>query len=258
MRVRRNHARMPPHSAPVLVGHRGWPARWPENTLEGFAAAVGAGAHWLECDVQLSADLVPFVCHDISLKRTAGLELDIAATPAHKLDGIRVGEPERFGNRFATVKLARLSQLLEWLLQQSGVTQFVEIKRQSVRHHGRQQTVTAIMHELQPALDRCVVISFDHACLDLARQQGARTIGWALETANAQFQRLAAELRPDYLFTDEKLFARMRMAMPGTWRWIVYHTESPERVRELADQGAHMVETNDIGTLLNDSRLQPA
>lgn len=249
---------MSPYPAPVLVGHRGWPAHYPENTLEGFAAAVDADAHWLECDVQVSADRVPFVCHDVSLKRTAGLGLDITATPAEKLDSISVGEPERFGNRFATVKLARLTQLVHWLLQQTDVTQFVEIKRQSLHHHGNEPTVTAIMRELQPALDRCVVISFDHACLELARRQGARRIGWAVETANEQFQRIAADLQPDYLFTDEKLFVRMRTAMPGSWRWIVYHTESPERVLELADQGAHMVETNDIGTLLRNPRLQQA
>ncbi|MBU6421578.1 MAG: hypothetical protein KGL98_03190 [Gammaproteobacteria bacterium] len=247
---------MPPHSAPVLVGHRGWPAHWPENTLEGFAAAVGVGARWLECDVQVSADRVPFVCHDVSLKRTAGLDLNITATPAAKLDGVSIGEPERFGKRFATVKLARLSQLVQWLLQQSGVTQFVEIKRQSLRHRGLQPTVAAVMQELRVALDRCVVISFDHTCLDLARRQGARTIGWAVETANEQSHRIAADLQPDYLFTDERLFARMRAAIPGPWRWIVYHTESPERVLELADRGAYMVETNDIGTLLNDPRLQ--
>lgn len=249
---------MAPQSIPTLVGHRGWPAHWPENTLEGFAAAVRAGARWLECDVQVSADRVPFVCHDVSLQRTAGLDLDITATPADKLDGIGVGEPGRFGNRFATVKLARLSRLVQWLRQQPGVTQFVEIKRQSLRHHGLQATVAAVMQELHTALDRCVVISFDHACLDLARQQGAHIIGWALETANQQMQHVAAELQPNYLFTDEKLFARMRTAMPGSWRWIVYHTENPERALELASQGAYMVETNDIGTLLNAPRLQPA
>jgi len=70
-------------------------------------------------------------------------------------------------------------------------------------------------------------------------------------------QHVAAELQPNYLFTDEKLFARMRTAMPGSWRWIVYHTENPERALELASQGAYMVETNDIGTLLNAPRLQP-
>lgn len=243
---------------PLLVGHRGWPAHYPENTLEGFVAAVSAGARWLECDVQLSADRVPFVCHDVSLRRTAGLDLDITATPARELDGTSVGEPVRFGNRYTAVKLARFSSLVDWLTRQPGVTLCVEIKHQSLRYHGVQPVVNAIMAALQPALGQCVVISFDYHSLALARTQGARMIGWAVETVDADTPQRAAGLNPDYLFTDEKLFARVRKTLPGPWRWIAYHTENPERALELASQGATLVETNDIGTLLGDPRLRAA
>ena len=246
---------MSPQLMPTLVGHRGWPARYPENTLEGFTAAVAAGACWLECDVQLSADHVPFVCHDASLRRTAGRDLDITTTTARELDGIGVGEAARFGERFAAVRLARLTALADCLTYQSGVTQFVEIKRQSLRHHGMQPVIDAVIAALRPALNQCVVISFDHMCLAPARQQGAARIGWAVEAADEQIRRNAAELQPDYLFTDEKLFARLRTALPGPWQWVVYHTEEAERVLELTNQGAAMVETNDIGTLLTDVRM---
>lgn len=247
---------MAPQKIPVLVGHRGWPAQYPENTREGFAAAVAAGARWLECDVQLSADRVPFVCHDASLKRTAGLDHEITALPASELDAISVGESARFGARYTNVKLPRLSAIIAWLLAHPAVKLFVEIKRQSLRYHGVEPVVAKVMQTLQTALSQCVVISFDHACLGLARQQGAPIIGWAVENATDQARQTAAELQPDYLFTDEKLFTRMRGALPGRWQWIVYHTENPERAIELAHQGAAMIETNDIGTLLADPRLQ--
>lgn len=219
---------------------------------------MAAGARWLECDVQLSADRVPFVCHDVSLARTAGLDLDITRTTAQELQAVGVGEPARFGQRFANVRLARLSQLADWLAAQRGVTQFVEIKRQSLIQHGRQPMMDAVMQALQPALERCVVISFDHACLDLARQQGAQAIGWAVEHADDEVRHIADALRPDYVFTDEKLFTRMHAALPGPWRWIVYETDDPRRALELTAQGAHMIETNDIGTLLHDPRLTVA
>lgn len=219
---------------------------------------MAAGARWLECDVQVSSDHVPFICHDVSLKRTAGIDLDITTTPASQLDAISVGEPARFGSRFAAVRLARLAALVNWLPSQAGLRQFVEIKRESLRRHGRQAVVDVVMRALQPALRQCVVISFDHACLELARRHGAAGIGWAVETASAEARHIASELHPDYLFTDEKLFLRMRDALPGAWRWIVYHTEDATRARELTGQGAYMVETNDIGTLLRDPHLNPA
>ena len=246
---------MAPQAIPTLVGHRGWPEYWPENTLEGFSAAVAAGARWLECDVQLSADNVPFVCHDVSLKRTAGLDREITGLAAADLDAIKVGDAARFGTHFAGVRLPRLSAVVTWLCAQASVRLFVEIKRQSLHHHGTQPVVNAVMADLQPALKQCVLISFDHTCLSLARQRGATAVGWAAETIAGQTKRQATDLRPEYLLTDEKLFARMRGALPGPWQWIVYHTESTERILELAGQGAHMVETNDIGTLLADPRL---
>lgn len=249
---------MPPQTIPILVGHRGWPARFPENTLAGFAAAVAAGARWLECDVQLSADHVPFVCHDASLKRTAELDLDITSSPARELDGISIGEAARFGTRYADIKLSRLSALANWLVAQPAVRLFVEIKRQSLSYHGVQPVVSAIMTALQSALPQCAVISFDHACLDMARRQGAQAIGWAVKNTGDDARRTANTLKPDYLFTDEKLFVRMRNALPGNWQWIAYHTESAERVLELGRQGANMVETNDVGSLLSDPRLSPA
>lgn len=247
--------RMASQTFPILVGHRGWPVRYPENTLAGFAAAIQAGARWLECDVQLSADGVPFVCHDLSLKRTAGIDRDITEMTATELDAVAAGEPQRFGNRYAGEKLPRLATLIAWLGTHPDVHLFVEIKRQSLRHHGVEKMVAAVMDALRPALRQCIVISFDHACLGLARAAGASAIGWAVEQIGDTVQQQAETLQPDYLFTDEALFTKVHAALPGPWKWIPYHTEDVGRALELAQQGAALVETNDIGALLADPRL---
>ncbi|MGH8283276.1 MAG: glycerophosphodiester phosphodiesterase family protein [Gammaproteobacteria bacterium] len=242
---------MAAQTIPILVGHRGWPAQYPENTLGGFAAAVKAGARWLECDVQISADGVPFVSHDVSLKRTAGLDRNITDMSAVELGAVAVGERSRFGERYASIKLPRLDALIAWLGTQPQITQFVEIKRQSLRHHGSELVVEKIMRAIQPALKQCIVISFDHVCLALARQQGAPAIGWAVERTDDETRQQADALQPDYMFTDEALFTRVHIAIPGSWRWITYHTEDAGRALELARQGAAFVETNDIGALLS-------
>ena len=75
---------------PTLVGHRGYPDRYPENTLISIQAAVEAGAPWFEFDVQLSSDLVPYLCHDDSLKRTAGIDRLIMDMSAKELQGLGV------------------------------------------------------------------------------------------------------------------------------------------------------------------------
>ena len=55
---------------PPVIGHRGARARAPENTLAGFREAARLGCTWIEFDVRLTADGVPVVCHDSSLRRT--------------------------------------------------------------------------------------------------------------------------------------------------------------------------------------------
>lgn len=50
--------------APVVVGHRGAPLLARENTPASFAAALAAGASWVELDVRRSADGVLVVHHD--------------------------------------------------------------------------------------------------------------------------------------------------------------------------------------------------
>ncbi len=70
---------------PRVIGHRGAMAYAPENTLESFREAARRGATWVEIDVKLTADGVPIVMHDASLKRTTGVDRMAAETPAREL-----------------------------------------------------------------------------------------------------------------------------------------------------------------------------
>lgn len=65
-----------------LVAHRGnsGASIHKENTLEAFEAALVAGAWGLEFDVRWTADDVPVISHDSTLKRVFGLDLDLEKT----------------------------------------------------------------------------------------------------------------------------------------------------------------------------------
>jgi glycerophosphoryl diester phosphodiesterase len=70
---------------PKVIGHRGAAAYAPENTLESFREARRRGAVWVETDVKLTADGVPILMHDESLKRTTGVDRLVAETPRGEL-----------------------------------------------------------------------------------------------------------------------------------------------------------------------------
>jgi len=59
---------------PRLFGHRGFPARYPENTMASFRAAVEAGVEYLEFDVWATRDGEIVVHHDASLARMCAVE----------------------------------------------------------------------------------------------------------------------------------------------------------------------------------------
>ncbi len=65
---------------PLLIGHRGEPETWPENSYQGFEAVLRAGACYIEADVQITADGVAVLSHDPSLLKITGLNRTVAET----------------------------------------------------------------------------------------------------------------------------------------------------------------------------------
>ncbi len=59
---------------PILIGHRGAAGTAPENTVTAFKDGRASGADFIEIDVQLSADGVPFLFHDNTPARTTNVE----------------------------------------------------------------------------------------------------------------------------------------------------------------------------------------
>lgn len=57
---------------PQCIAHRGYKAKYPENTLAAFEGAVKVGAHGIETDVHLTKDNVVVISHDATLKRCYG------------------------------------------------------------------------------------------------------------------------------------------------------------------------------------------
>ena len=53
-----------------IIGHRGVKNLAPENTLDSISTAFNLGLDWVEIDVKISKDKIPFLLHDDKLDRT--------------------------------------------------------------------------------------------------------------------------------------------------------------------------------------------
>ncbi len=76
---------------PKVIGHRGFPRRYPENTIASFLGALLHGAHGVELDVRMSKDDYPVVIHDEDLERVAGLSMRVNEATLHELKRIHLG-----------------------------------------------------------------------------------------------------------------------------------------------------------------------
>jgi len=244
---------------PILIAHRGYAARFPENTLPALQAAVQTGARWLEFDVQLSADRIPVLLHDTTFERTAGHPGSVFEFTTQQMAAISAGESGRFGVQFADVRIPTLAEVVTWLATQPQVQAFVEIKTESIQRFGAEVVHTAVMRALGSVRERCVLISFDDTFLFAARLATPMRIGWVAAEWNDEQARRAHTLAPDYLFINyTQLPPAPQPLWPGRWQWAVYEVSAPERALALAARGIDFVETMAVGELLADARLADA
>jgi glycerophosphoryl diester phosphodiesterase len=190
---------LPALSAEALVAHRGWPGRYPENSIAGSAAAISAGARYVEVDVQLTRDGVPVVIHDAELARISGHSGSVLELLAGALPGIDVGEHHRLGGHDRETALPTLEAVLALIEPHPAVTAFIELKSESAQRFGREAVLEAVTAVLGPA-SRHVLIGADEALIEGARAIAGTAVGWITPALGGGHERTAHELAPDYLF----------------------------------------------------------
>jgi glycerophosphoryl diester phosphodiesterase len=103
------------NGVPMNVGHRGYSAATPENTLTAERRAFEVGADMVELDVQKSADGHVVVIHDDTVGRTTDSLTDarVDSLTLCELRSLDAGYPDRFGSEFAGERIPTLEEILE-------------------------------------------------------------------------------------------------------------------------------------------------
>ncbi|MBI5433730.1 MAG: glycerophosphodiester phosphodiesterase [Planctomycetes bacterium] len=235
-----------------LVAHRGLAARFPENTLTAFDAALQAGARRLETDVQLSQDGVPFLFHDRLLKRLTGLAGSLHERTELELTSIAAAHRERFGQRFAREHVARLDELVELVRLRTDVQVFVELKRASLEHFGIEAVLERVLRVIEPLGERASLISFSLPALLAARRVTPLALGAVFDRWEERMDRAVTELAPEYVFCDlEGLPASGELAHRGA-RVVIYEVGDGATAKALAARGVELVESFDVEKLAKE------
>lgn len=226
-----------------LVGHRGLPAQYPENTLAGILAAIAEGADAVEFDIQISKDNIPVVIHDDTLLRTTGINADLADYTYSLLERISAHEPERLGQTHLPEPIVSLAKLVQELKKWPEVHAFAEIKSEIFKRQNREKTLQSIATILTPIKSHCSIISFDYDILSLARAAGF-SIGWVLTDMDAVTFSAAQALAPEFLIIDYTHIPPSG-PWPGPWHWFVYDITHGPTAQEAIKQGITYIESWD-------------
>lgn len=243
---------------PVLVAHRGYSGRYPECTLLAYEAAYQHGARYMELDLQLTADCVPVLHHDASLKRIAGVDLDIRDTKVKQVKAMHASYPSRFEDEFADNRFTTFKRFCKWMAQNEDVTSFVEIKQESIDRFG----IPMFMDQVHKRIlstnteSQCVIISFNHEVIEYTRNISSMRTGWVLPAWTDECKEILENLRPDFLFCDVATLPHDdKDIWRGRWQWAVYNLDDVNSAIDMANRGMQFLETNQIGTLMSNDAL---
>jgi glycerophosphoryl diester phosphodiesterase len=203
---------------PLIIAHRGYRAKYPENTLSAFKAALDAGAAMIELDVSLSYDRKVVVIHDATLQRTTNGHGPVNGLTLRELKQLDAGS--WFHSNFAGERLPELIEVLE-LVDGSALIN-IEIKSGAYEPNhpldAIERQVMQLMRQ-KKARDYILISSFNIFVLEqLAAYSDAPPLAWISKspadrhTVNMCTRINAFSWHPEHLILTRKQVEMMHTA----------------------------------------------
>jgi glycerophosphoryl diester phosphodiesterase len=150
---------------PLLIGHRGYPARFPENTPAAFEGAMQAGCDMIELDVTLTRDRKVVVIHDDTLNRTTNGR---GAVSKHTLAEIKqLDAGSWFNPLFSAERVPELGEVMQLTADRCLLN--IEIKTSAFEADYPEDAIERQVVKLvktSQAMDRVIISSFDRRILE--------------------------------------------------------------------------------------------
>lgn len=148
---------------PLIIAHRGYSGRYPENTIIAFLAALQNKADGIELDIVPSHDNQYMVIHDECLDRTTNGEGWVQNFNANELQKLDAGS--WFAPHFNKSYIPTLNEVFEFLGNKLLIN--VEIKGGTIKGRERKERLETGLLKIinRYRVSRSVIVSsFDHDC----------------------------------------------------------------------------------------------
>ena len=109
-----------------VAAHRGWPAKYPENTMESFKASEAIGVDQLELDVRVTKDDELVIIHDATVDRTTNGTGLVCEHTLAELKALDAGSHK--GEEFKGAQIPTFAEFMDWIKDHPTMTLDVELK----------------------------------------------------------------------------------------------------------------------------------
>ena len=229
----------------LVEGHRGYCAKYPENTMISFAAAIELGVDAIEFDVWLSKDKVPVLMHDGNPLRTCGVNSHLRNMTLAEIKNLDAGYSQKFGNQFINqgVEVPTLEELLSYCKEHKpDLILGVEIKEYTEEN----VDITVELLKKYGFFDRCYFYAFNGRIIKyLKTKYNGRTMGYP----DFQMQEFAEDTYANYceiglamnIVKSEvfPIFANKGMPMH------MFCADNEKDVKLCIERGADLITAND-------------
>ena len=150
---------------PLIIAHRGYRAKYPENTLASFSAALDIDVKMIELDVMLTRDRKMVVIHDATLERTTDGHGQVNSYTLQELKELDAGS--WFYIQFAGERLPELEEVLDLVRGRTLLN--IEIKPNAYETHRPADAIEKQVVELvrrKNALTSVLISSFEWKILE--------------------------------------------------------------------------------------------
>lgn len=234
----------------LIEGHRGYCAKYPENTLISFEAALDMGVDAFEFDVWLTSDKVPVLMHDGNCLRTCGVDKhlrDMSFAETRELEPIY---EIKFGDQYKNmgIKVPTLEETLQLCVQKRpDIILGVEIKEYT------EETVdlTVALLKKYNLFERCYFYAFNGRIIKYIKTKyNGRTMGYP------DFQ--MAEFEPDTYDYYDEIGINMKLVHSELAPFYInkgfpvhmYCADTEDQVKRCIELGASLITANDLIPLM--------
>lgn len=226
----------------IKLGHRGYSAKYPENTMEAFIKAYEVGFDGIETDVQMSKDGELVLIHDEKINRTSqgkGYVKDYT-----------LKELREFNFCYKAEGFYSIPTLKELLLFIKGKDFFVnlEIKTDHIQYLDIEKKVVEMVHRI--GVEKQILYSsfYLNSVIKLKQLDPQAYVGYLMEKQYDVKRALLNEyhitaFHPKYSYLTLKRVQELKQSKIKIATWTVPNLKEYERLKEW---GVDIIISNDI------------